>query len=347
MVHQLDAVPGRTCMIDGKSYLFFSGYDYLGMHGSSEFNQIIQEGLEKFGHLHPSSRISNTQLSLYKQLEQSLSSLTGTQDTVTFSSGYLAAHAISQKLSGYENVYKAPGTHPALSLAYNTIPSETFAEWSKAIVTIINPNYSEEAKVICFDAVNVFAPEVNDVSFLQHINPQQKLIVLIDDSHGIGITGVDGKGISSYVTSSANIQYIFTYSLSKAFNIIGGAVSCSTEIATALRNLPCYSASTAISPAMAYTFLHSKEIYASQLQKLKNNMNYFISHVNKDRVSTHPQLPVAVLNSPGIEEVLFQKQVIISSFNYPLASSEKVNRIVLNALHTKQDISLLCKALCS
>lgn len=344
MLHQLESVHGRTCRLNDKSYLFFSGYDYLAMQAQPEFKRHIKEGIDKYGWLHPSSRISNTQLILYQQLEEALSVLTGLEHTVTFSSGYLAAQAVSKALSGYKTVYKAPGTHPALSFAHKLSAEENFKGWSSDVVSVINKNPPGEVIVVCFGAINIFKPTINDASFLEDINPDQKLIVVIDDSHGIGVIGENGKGISSYVPQKQNIEYIIIYSLSKAFNISGGAVSCSKLFANTLRGSTCYSASTALSPAMAYAFLQSKELYAMQLQTLKNNIKYFLTHINKNLL-THPALPIVVLDEPGIEEELFKNEIIISSFNYPLPSSEKIHRIVFNAAHTKEDIDVLLTAL--
>ncbi len=344
MLHQLDSVHGRTCRLTNKDYLFFSGYDYLAMQVQPEFIRLIKQGINKYGWLHPSSRISNTQLSLYQEFEETLSYLTGFDNTVTFSSGFLAGQAVSKILSHYKTVYKAPGTHAAITLQNNVTASEHFEDWAVEIVSLINKKFSNEAIVVCFDAVNIFKPGINDVSFLEDINPDQQLLVIIDDSHGMGITGEDGKGVSSYVPHKKNIEYIIVYSLSKAFNINGGAVSCSKKMADTLRESTAYSASTAISPALAYAFLQSKDLYALQLQFLKQNIDYFLRHINKD-ILTNANLPIAILNEPDIENKLSKKKIIISSFNYPLSSSPKINRIVLNAAHTASDIKELLSAL--
>lgn len=345
MVHQFETVPGRTCTINGKTYLFFSGYDYLGMQGRPEFIKLLKEGIDQYGFLHPSSRASNTQLKIYGRLEEALSAITRCADTVTFSSGYLAGQAVSKVLAGYKAVYTAPHTHPALSFCRHNVHSINFEDWSQEVVSIINNNLSDEPQIICFNSVDIFRPAIHNVLFLEKIHPQQKLIVVIDDSHGVGMIGRDGKGASSYAPHCDNVQYVFMYSLSKAFSITGGAVSCSKLLADALRQLPFYSASTAISPALAYTFLNSRELYAAQLGKLKTIINYFVSKAPGNKVLTHPELPVAVLTDPEIENTLFEKQIIISSFNYPLPTSQKANRVVLNAAHTKQDVKELCQAI--
>ncbi|MEO7801107.1 MAG: aminotransferase class I/II-fold pyridoxal phosphate-dependent enzyme [Ginsengibacter sp.] len=344
MIHQLDTVPGRTCLINGKTYLFFSGYDYLGMQSHPEFIEIIKEGFGKYGWLHPSSRISNTRLHIYEACEQLLSSKTSTENSLLLSSGFLAGQALHKILSVYKDIYYAPRLHPALN-PNPTAAVPGFSKWSQETLDIINSNISAEPKIICFDAVDIFKPEINDVSFLTNIKADQKLIVVIDDSHGIGITGEIGKGASSYIHMQSNIEYVFVYSLSKAFNIIGGAVSGPKHIIDLLKHSPAYAASTAPAPGMLHAFLHGQNIYTAQLKKLKDNINYFTNSAKGLSLSSDLNLPIVILNNINTDKELYDYEIIISSFNYPLSSSLKINRIVLNAGHTIEDIHQLISVL--
>ncbi len=103
---ELDNTPGRKCMITGKEFLFFSGYSYLGMNYVKQFRDNVKEGMDKYGILFPSSRISNTRLKLYEKFENRLSKITG-METVSFSSGYLAGKTISAILSSHNNILVA------------------------------------------------------------------------------------------------------------------------------------------------------------------------------------------------------------------------------------------------
>ena len=110
--------------------------------------------------------------------------------------------------------------------------------------------------------------EVGDFDFLQYI--EKPLIVIIDDSHGIGLLGTNGEGIISQLPKKENIEYIFTYSLSKAFSINGGAISCSKKIANFIRTLPEYTSSTPLSPALdrKSTRLNSSHFFYSSFSSI-------------------------------------------------------------------------------
>ena len=74
----LEGKPGRTCRVDGQEFMFFSGYNYLGVNEDEEFIALVNEGISKYGWVFPSSRISNTRLALYEECEAMLSAITRT-----------------------------------------------------------------------------------------------------------------------------------------------------------------------------------------------------------------------------------------------------------------------------
>jgi 7-keto-8-aminopelargonate synthetase-like enzyme len=341
----LDDSPGRKCKVDGNEFLFFSGYAYLGMNHVKEFTDLVKEGMGRYGVLFPSSRISNTRLNLFEKIEQRLSTLTGMEDTVSFSSGFLAGKTISDILSTYKNILVAPGTHPAIDIKTdNPISSTNFNEWKNEVPYFINAS-DEKEFVIISDSVDVLKAQEHNFSFVKNIDSSKKIICLIDDSHGIGILGKKGEGIISQLSRKENVDYIICYSLSKAFNIEGGAVSCTKIWSEKIRQHNNYTGSTGINPSLIHAFLKSKKLYALQRKRLLKNINYLRKYLPASLIKHDLDLPVFVCVKDDAEELFYQNKMIISSFGYPDPSSTKINRIVINALHTKKDIQKLCGVL--
>ncbi len=337
---KLDTTPGRTCLINDKEFLFFSGYSYLGMNHIKDFTDLVKQGIDKYGVLFPSSRISNTQLKLYEEFENSLSQMTGLPQTVSFSSGFLAGQSIANILSTYKNIFVAPNTHPAIKITSDQDNNTSFDEWKSNVVNKIN-NTEKKEFVLAADSVNIMQGLINDFSFLKKIKSDRKIIVLIDDSHGISILGKNGEGIISQLPAQNNIEYIISYSLSKAFNIEGGAVSCSKYFADILQLHPNYTASTAINPALAFAFINAKDQYTIQRKKLWNNIEYInknLPHILLDKNQFALPIFIARQNSA---ETFFENNIIISSFNYPSPQSDKIDRAIVTALHTKSDLEKL------
>ncbi|HPH24187.1 MAG TPA: aminotransferase class I/II-fold pyridoxal phosphate-dependent enzyme [Chitinophagaceae bacterium] len=339
---QFTKLPNRVAFVKQQEYLFFSGYAYLGVQHHQQFLELVNEGVEKLGWLFPSSRISNTQLSIFDEFEAMLSSLTNTAKTISFSSGFAAGTVASRLFEGATTM-TCSEAHPAVK-KYTTVDLD-FTAWSKEVVETLQTNNFKTPPVLIVDAVNPLTSTVNDFNFLNKIN--QSIIVLIDDSHGIGLLGKNGEGISGLVPRKNNIEYIFTYSLSKAFSINGGAISCS-NLATAqlIETLPEYTASTGIAPSLLYAFIHGQNIYAAQRNQLQKNIHYLRHLLAENKSITNQEdIPVFLLPEHLDEAYFSARQIIVSSFAYPNPQGKKINRAVLNALHTQDDLQKLATAI--
>ena len=318
MHYSFDATPDRTANINGEEFLFFSGYSYLGMQSVPAFKELLKEGIEKYGLLFPSSRITNTRLKLFEEAESLLASFTGMEDCVLVNSGYTAGRIATSTFAN-ELINLSP-SHPAIQ----------------------RKNTKENSSVFAVDAVETLTANITDFDF---INDQKVNTLIVDDSHGIGIIGNNGEGIITKLRNNSSTDLILTFSLSKAFHINAGAICCEKNHAGLYRQQYAYTAATPPSPAMLYAFIHAQHLYKQQLAILKNNMQYFQQLIKNLPVHFNAELPVFILPSSLNEAELYNQKIIISSFAYPNINGTKYNRIVLSALHTKEDMERLAVCL--
>jgi 8-amino-7-oxononanoate synthase len=333
----LEAMPGRTVRVGGKEYLFFSGYNYLGINNDPEFSALIQEGVSQYGWLFPSSRISNTRLHLYDECEDMLAQLTGCEAAVLLPTGFTAGR-VATSLS--QDINNSPASHPAILRHKSDLSN--IAEWEQQVLQ--QAKKTDQPLIIAGDSANPLTASIYNFNFLTSV--QRPLTLILDDSHGVGLMGEDGFGTSAALPKNDFLKYIYSYSLSKAFGISGGAISCSAERAAYYRSLPAYTGSTPISPAQVYAFMHGQHIYARQREKLRQNISYFAGLI-KPLAGIHytTGFPVFVLPASANERYLYDHGIIISSFAYPTSSSPKLNRVVVNAEHTHDDLDQLADVL--
>jgi len=323
--------------------LFFSGYAYLGLNHHPAFMETLVSGIDRYGAVYPSSRISNTPLELYQNTEIFLSALTLTDESVLFQSGFLAGKAALETIVPGSRIYSSPFCHPAIRIGQTSEGS--FDHWAATVVPEINSLETSATPVLISDAVNPITAEVYDFSFFSHIS--RPVLCIIDDSHGMGILGSNGEGISGRLPRNKWMEYMITYSLSKAMNIQAGAISCSSaERADTLRNTGWYAATTPPAPSMLFALLETKSIYREQLLKLKDNIQFLQKLLgDKAGIAHHPELPVLVLPEALDEAYFAAKKIMVSSFAYPNPQGRKINRAVITALHTKEDLIKLAEAI--
>ncbi len=339
---QIENNPGRTTMIAQKEYLFFSGYAYLGLQHNDQFKQLVFEGLEKYGWLFPSSRISNTQHIIFEQFEALLSSITNSKYSFSFSSGFSAGTVASSLFEGHK-IFVCPEAHPAINKTHQ-IPL-IFDKWAEQTLHFLHENNYATTPVLLADSVNPVTGEVNDFDFLQYTS--KPIIVVIDDSHGIGLLGNNGEGIRGLLPKKDHIEYVFTYSLSKAFGINGGAISCNDiDLANTIKTSPEFTASTPISPALAYAFINAQNVYSTQRDNLIKNVSFLRNLLaSNSSVVNDESLPFFILPEHLDEDFFKSHEIIISSFAYPNPTGRKINRAVLNALHTQNDLTNLANTI--
>ncbi|MGV3706633.1 MAG: aminotransferase class I/II-fold pyridoxal phosphate-dependent enzyme [Arcticibacter sp.] len=336
----LDGKAGRTAHAAGRQILFFSGYNYLGLSHQEEFVDLVAEGMAKFGWLFPSSRISNTRLKIFEECEALLSAITGSEDTVLLPSGFAAGQLATANRAA--DLFNAPQSHPAI--ARNSTPYTDFAEWSAWLVHEAEIRDQDKPLAIASDSLSPLTATMYDFSFVSEI--RQPVNVIIDDSHGIGLIGAVGRGVSSKVPRHPHVHYTFTYSLSKAFGITGGAISCSRKDADRLRNSVEYTSVSPLSPGLIYAFIRGQHIYAAQRAKLQGNITR-LAELTHDLPGLKYNLNFPVFILPAeLDEKFFDKHnILISAFAYPDPSGPSLKRVVLNALHTNEDLETLAQVL--
>jgi 8-amino-7-oxononanoate synthase len=329
--------------IEGNTYLYFGGTAYLGIPKNQDFIDLYIEGIKKFGLNNGTSRTNNIQLGIYDDAEKVAAARYGAEAALITSSGYLAAQLTVKAVSKLGQVIYAPATHPSLWLTENQNRNlMPFKAWK--LETIERINSSEEKNwVLIGNSINNLIPEIYDFGFVKGIRKNKNIILVIDDSHGIGVNN-NGIGAISNLPKQENIENVVVASMAKALGVDAGIVLASNKIIDILKSTNTFVGASPSSPAGLYAFLHAEEIYSKALNKLKNNMAMFET-VSNLTWKHERGFPVYQLGDADFSNRLLQKQVLISSFPYPNPTDEILNRIVLSAWHEKEDIEKLMTAI--
>ena len=334
-----DNTPGRTVVLEDRTCLFFSGFAYLGLHQLPAFKALVVEGIEKYGALFPSSRAGNLRLSIYEEIEHALAVHLQQQAATVFSSGFLASQATVQYAAGCGELLYAPGSHPSLWYQEPLLPAISREEWITHTIELVNTHPDHHFAIIT-DTVNPLTSTIHPFHWLQEL--QRKVLVVADDSHGIGILGPAGQGAIHFLPQSPALRYLITASTAKAYSLQGGVIAGHAADITALKKLPIYAGSTPMMPAHAHAWLHAGELVRKMRMSLQQNIAYLLHLSAGSSVHNPHALPAFILPAgDGLVQYLQDRDIIISSFPYPQPHSEPVNRAVVSALHLQEDMATL------
>ena len=342
---QTHHLPGRIVISEGKERLYFSGTSYLGINHQPGYRELLQEGIAQYGGNYSSSRASNLQLAIYEETENFMSQWMGMDAVLTFSSGFQAGQALMSMLPPKAVYIFAPGSHPAVWQRDQQVWQGDFPSWALSLPTQIAAANTDEVIVVTNSLDPLYAKRYR-FNWLSDLPTGKHIHVIVDDSHGLGVLGKDGEGIISEIRKYVpeHVQLTIVGSIGKALGVPGGLVAGSQSLIYKLRQSPSFTAASPIAPAYLHAFLKAQPIYCEARKRLQERVQQFQQAVESSGLFCYfGQYPVFYTPHNELAGILADT-MLLSSFPYPYPESEPVTRIVLNALHTEEDINKLSEA---
>lgn len=333
---KVNQFPDRIIEVDNEKYLYFGGTAYLGLPMHPEFQNLIIKNVLKWGTAYGSSRSANIQLSAYENGERFLAQFIKAEAALTVSSGMLAGKLVIEALTPDTNCFfHFPNTHTAIK-APNSLP---FFIGEK-----LNPRLLDTATekiTVLTDSVPSFHVKPIDLTILNSIPSNKEITLVVDESHSLGILGMNGCGIFSTINLPNIKRKIMLSSLGKAFGLTGGLIAGDAEFINHMTTHDTFVSSAGMNAAFVQTMADAEKIYMQQHQKLKENLQYIDANLIKNEaVHFDPNYPLIYPEIEGLNEIFTANKIIVTNFKYP-TDTKDLNRIVITANHTKKDLDTI------
>ncbi len=253
---------------DGRRLLSFSCNDYLNLSHHPALKAAATSAMEKYGVGAGASRLVTGNHPLFRELEERLARLKGTEAACVFGSGYLANAGIVPVLAG------APDLVLIDELAHACLWAGT--QLSHARTLMFRHNDVAHARALLSENRAHFrhALLVTDGVFSMDgdLAPLQELAALCtafdtwlmtDDAHGLGVIG-NGRG-SAFAAGGAALVPLQMGTLSKAIGGYGGYLCASRAVIDLMKTRArTMIYSTALPPAMAAAAIAALTIIESE-----------------------------------------------------------------------------------
>lgn len=337
MIHQIDSFPGREININGQKHLYFGGTSYLGLQTDAAYQQILIDNIRKYGTNYGASRKSNIQLPIFKKAEKYLAKLVGSEACLTLSSGYLAGQFLTQNFSTSEfKRFYAPNAHCAL-FSQKTRPCATYTDLNIALNKHLSTTKGT-TPVVLIDSIDFSGCNYPSFENLQTL-PLNEIILVVDDSHGIGIVGEHGGGVFKKLAALNPKEILVCCSLGKGFAIQAGGVFGTNERINSLAETEFFGGASPATPASLATLLQSTAIFQKKREVLVKNMALFLSNLSHQEHFIHMMgHPTYSFSNIGLVSYLESNRVIVTNFKYPSDAGPTMSRLVLGSQHTEADI---------
>jgi 8-amino-7-oxononanoate synthase len=352
----------RDHSVQGKNYLSFATNDYLGLANHPAVVSACENALKKYGVGSSSAYLIAGYTKAHQELEEALANFLGFKATLVFSCGYMANLGVVSSLFSKHDVIFADKLSHA-SLIDGAIASKAnFKRYPHCDVNSLNnlcelDQQSNGNKLIITEGVFGMDGTVAPLKEISAISKRNNAMLLVDDTHGIGILGHEGQGSLKACNLESNCADILTSSFGKAFGTYGAFVASSHVIIESLKQFArTYLYTTAIPPAIASATLASLNIIQTEnwrRQKLLELVQYFRLCANQLGIpltSSQTAIQPIILGSSEkalrVSQYLQERGLVVKAIRPPTVpfASARI-RISLTVQHQKHHIDYLMENL--
>ncbi|EDY80897.1 aminotransferase, classes I and II superfamily [Verrucomicrobiia bacterium DG1235] len=246
---------GTQITIDGKDLVMLASNEYLGLSQHPKVVEAGKNALEKWGSGTMGARSANGGREFHRELEEELAAFLGKEACHVFSAGYLSCMA---SITGFaqrgdiiladKNLHSSLWDGIRLSMADVERFSHNNPEHLRKILGELDP---DTPKLISIEGIYSMEGHIGALPEITQIAKEHDCFISLDDAHGIGVLGEQGRGTASHFGLTDKID-IIAGSLSKSLASTGGFVAGNASLIEFLRT-HCKQAifSAAISPSQA------------------------------------------------------------------------------------------------
>jgi len=252
----LQGAQGVLVQIDGQEYLSFCSNDYLGLASDPRLVEAMQEGAARFGVGSGAAHLVTGHSYAHQALEEDLAAFTGLPRALLFSTGYMANLGVVSALAGrHDCVFEDRLNHASLIDAATLsrarllrYPHKDMARLQEKLSAVTTGN-----RLIASDAVFSMDGDCAPVSGLAQLATDYDACLLVDDAHGIGVLGEQGRGWLLDQLPEVPDNVLLMATLGKSLGTFGAFVAGSEAlIETLIQQARTYIYTTAPPPAVAW-----------------------------------------------------------------------------------------------
>lgn len=346
-------------VVDGKTYLSFCSNDYLGLANHPDLISAFQKGAQEYGVGAGASHLISGHMRPHEELEIALAKFVGLPRALYFSSGYAANTGVIPALAGEGDAIFSDALNHACIIDGTRLSKAEVKIYPHADITKLArliETSSAKRKLVVSDAVFSMDGDIAPIRELVTLCEQHDAWLLLDDAHGFGVLGANGRGVLEHFNiQSPNIIYMAT--LGKAAGVSGAFVAGHADaIEWLIQRARTYVFSTASPPALAVALKESLRIFQQeswrreQLQKLIAHLRNSLVNLPWKLLPSQTAIQSLIIGSNAdalsVMEKLKQKNIWVPAIRPPTVAVGSARlRISLSAAHSIEDVDRLVDGL--
>ncbi len=358
---EIEASEGPRVRCNGRELVMAGSNNYLGLTHHPKVIAAARAALEEYGTGCSGSRFLNGNTTIHQTLENRLAEFMGKDAALIFSTGFMVNHgAIGCLFDKGDVIYSDDENHASIidgcRQSRGAVVKYAHADVADCRKQIAATWNDQTAGGIVTDGVFSMTGNIAplpELAALKKEFPQLKLYV--DDAHGFGVFGANGRGIGEHFQCMNQIDLVMG-TFSKSLASIGGFVAGTTEVIEYVRHKarPLWFSASIPAPSAAAA-LAALEVVATEPQhreRLWENYRFAKHGFQELRLYIMPsQAPILAIwvGSEGkaikLTMELRDHGVFATPVAYPAVPyGHSLIRTSYMASHTREDLAFLLKA---
>lgn len=230
----VEASDGPTVTIDGRRLVNFASNNYLGLANDARLIDAATAAMQRWGIGVTGSRVLNGNASAGAELERRVAAFTGAEEAVLFPSGYHAMlGAVPIAARDCERIVHASRAHGSIADAARAASRETstFDDFD-ALAPLLHGGRA----LVVVEGVAAADGRIVPLAAVAALCARHGHRLLIDDSHGFGVLGRNGRGTLDHSGVAIGEDVVLVTTLSKTLASNGGFAAGTRRLAEQWRN---------------------------------------------------------------------------------------------------------------
>ena len=357
--HAMESQQGTHIRLDGRDLVMLSSNDYLGLSFHPKVIEAGQRAMSKWGASTTGARVSNGSRAYHHSLEEKLAAFLGKEACHVHAAGYLSCMSGIAAFAAKGDVVLADkNIHSCLwdGIRLSMATVERFAHNNPTDLRDVAKTIpADTARLLVVEGVYSMEGHIGNLPELIPVAEEFDCFTVLDDAHGFGVLGREGRGTADHFNLSDKID-IVVGSLSKSLGSTGGFVAGKREYIEYLRTHSKHTIfSAALSPGQAAAAEAALEVMQTEPQhreRLWANTRRYVAFLHSLGLDTWgsetPAVPIVIGSTERAYrfwQLLLEKGVFTVLSVVPAVPPGKdLIRTAISALHSDDDLSRIEEA---
>ncbi|WP_413161896.1 8-amino-7-oxononanoate synthase [Aeromonas salmonicida] len=352
-----DGSVGGRLQVAGRDYLNFCANDYLGLADHPAIKAAFKDGIDSYGAGSGASPLVTGYSRAHQQLEETLADWLGVEAVLLFNCGFSANQAVLKALLGKEHLlWQDRLNHASLQEMGNQLPCK-MKRFGHNDMTALERQLEPNRGLIVSEGVFSMDGDQGPWPELARLAAQSGNWLMIDDAHGLGVLGPEGRGTLAAQGVAPASVHIQMGTFGKALGVAGAFVGGSRELVDYLVNFARHYVYSTHMPAAQACAVSKSIALVRCADESRAHLARLITRFRQGTAalgwqlgaSNTPIQPLLVGESSAALQLaarLRDRGVWASAIRPPTVPVGTARlRITLSAAHSEQDVDRLLEAL--